>query len=134
MENMDKGLTVPKQVLINQPKIPKCPKFFSAQIVCPSPKVWVFNEKRLHWASVVRVSKHHLNSVKHFIQLAHRVAKIALRKKCCILYTNKLAIYLTTCDSPTVSSFKLFSDAVSKSVLNSCFRLVSDFIWSFFTN
>ena len=24
------------------------------QIVCPSPKVWDFNEKRLHWASVVR--------------------------------------------------------------------------------
>ena len=33
MENMDKGLT--------------------AQIVCPSPKVWDFDEKRLHWASVV---------------------------------------------------------------------------------
>ena len=26
----------------------------SAQFVCPSPKVWDFNEKRLHWASVVR--------------------------------------------------------------------------------
>ena len=26
----------------------------SAQIDCPSPKVWDFDEKRLHWASVVR--------------------------------------------------------------------------------
>ena len=26
----------------------------SAQTVCPSPKVWDFDEKRLHWVSVVR--------------------------------------------------------------------------------
>ena len=26
MEKMDKGLTVPKWVLINRPKYPKCPK------------------------------------------------------------------------------------------------------------
>ena len=26
----------------------------SAQIVCPSRKVWNFDGKRLHWASVVR--------------------------------------------------------------------------------
>ena len=30
------------------------PQNVSAQIVCPSPKVWDFGEKRLHWASVVR--------------------------------------------------------------------------------
>ena len=54
MENMDKGLTVPKWVLINQPKIPQMPQNLSAQIVCPSPKVWEFDKKRLHWASVVR--------------------------------------------------------------------------------
>ena len=48
---MDKRLTVPKWVLINRPKIPQN---LSAQIVCPSPKVWDFDEKRLHWASVVR--------------------------------------------------------------------------------
>ena len=31
----------------------------SAQIVCPSPKVWDFDEKRLHWpVSVVRVRIH----------------------------------------------------------------------------
>ena len=33
--------------------ISNAPKL-SAQIVYPSPKVWDFNEKRLHWASVVR--------------------------------------------------------------------------------
>ena len=50
---MDKGLTVPKWVLINWPKIPKMPQNLFAQIVCPSPKVWDFDEKKLHWASVV---------------------------------------------------------------------------------
>ena len=34
------------------------PQNLSAQFVCPSPKVLDFNEKRLHWASVVRASKH----------------------------------------------------------------------------
>jgi hypothetical protein len=43
---MVKGLTVSKRVLINQPKI--------LQIVSPSPKVRDFDEKRLHWASLVR--------------------------------------------------------------------------------
>ena len=58
MENMDKGLTVPKWVLIVWPKIPQMPQNLSAQFVCPSPKVLDFNEKRLHWASVVRDAKH----------------------------------------------------------------------------
>ena len=52
---MDKGLTaVPKWVLIVWPKIPKMPQNLSAQFVCPTPKVWYFSEKRLHWASIVR--------------------------------------------------------------------------------
>ena len=51
MENMDKGLTVPKWVLIVWPKIPQN---LSAQFVFPSPKMLDFNEKRLHWLSVVR--------------------------------------------------------------------------------
>ena len=58
MDNMDKGITVPKWVLIVWPKIPQMPKNLSAQFVCPSPKIMDFNEKRLHWASVVRVSKY----------------------------------------------------------------------------
>ena len=49
MENMDKGLTVSKWVLINCSKMPQN---LSAQIVCPSPKVWDFDEKRLHWVSI----------------------------------------------------------------------------------
>jgi hypothetical protein len=54
MKNMDKGLTVPKWVLIVWPKIPQMPQSLSAQFVCPSPKVLDFNEKRLHWVSVDR--------------------------------------------------------------------------------
>ena len=54
MENMDKGLTVPKWLLRNRPKIPQMPKNLSAQIVCRSPKVWDFYVNRLHGKSVVR--------------------------------------------------------------------------------
>ena len=64
MENMDKGLTVPKWVLINWLKIPKMPQNLSAQIVCSSPKVWNFDDKRLHWASVVRGWKYHIECNK----------------------------------------------------------------------
>ena len=39
MKNMDKGLTVPKWVLIVWLKIPQMPQNLSAQFVCPSPKV-----------------------------------------------------------------------------------------------
>ena len=53
MKNVDKGLTVPKWVLINWPKIPQMPQNLFAQIVCPSPKNRDFKEKRLHWASLV---------------------------------------------------------------------------------
>ena len=55
MENMDKELAVPKWVLIVQLKIAQMSQNLSAQFVCPIPKVLDFNEKRLHWASVVRV-------------------------------------------------------------------------------
>ena len=44
MENMDKGLTVPKWVLIVKPKIPQIPQNLSAQFVYHSPKVLDFNE------------------------------------------------------------------------------------------
>ena len=52
MENVDKGLTVPKWMLIVCLKIPKMAQNLSAQFVCPRPKVLDFNEKRLHWAYV----------------------------------------------------------------------------------
>ena len=42
MGNIGKGLTVQKWVLIVQPKMPQN---IPAQFVCPSPKVWDFNEK-----------------------------------------------------------------------------------------
>ena len=50
---MDKGLTGPKWVLINWLKMPQMAPKISAQIVGPSPKVWDFDEKRLHWAFIV---------------------------------------------------------------------------------
>ena len=53
MENMDKRLTAPKWVLIVLPKVPQMPQNLFAQFICPNPKVLDFNEKRLHWASVV---------------------------------------------------------------------------------
>ena len=58
MENMrmDKGLTVPKWVLINWQKTTQMRKTLSAQIFYPSPKVWVFWWKKAHWASVIRDS------------------------------------------------------------------------------
>jgi hypothetical protein len=54
MENMDKGLTVQKWVLIVWLKITQMPQNLSAQFVCPSPKVLDFNEKIFYWKSVVR--------------------------------------------------------------------------------
>ena len=45
MENMDKGLIVPKWVLINRPKIPQMPPKCLTQFVCPSPKVWDFRKR-----------------------------------------------------------------------------------------
>ena len=59
MENMVKGLTVPKWGLIVWPKISQMPQNLSAQFVYPSPKVLDFNVIRLHWASVVRAADRH---------------------------------------------------------------------------
>ena len=53
MSDIVHGLTVLKWMLINRPKIPQMPHNLSAQIVCPSSKVWDFDVKRFHWASVV---------------------------------------------------------------------------------
>ena len=39
------------------------PQNVYAQIVCPRPKVWDFDEKRLHWASVVRVQRNKASSI-----------------------------------------------------------------------
>ena len=55
---MDKGLAVSKWVLIVWPKIPQMPQNASVQFVFPRPKIWDFNRKRLHWASVVREDKY----------------------------------------------------------------------------
>ena len=48
MENMDKRLTVSKWVLTFWPKKHQLPQNLSAQFVCPSPKVWGFDEMSVH--------------------------------------------------------------------------------------
>ena len=63
MKNMDKGLTVTKCLLINWRKIPQMPQNLSAQIVCPSPKDWEFDEKRLHWVFIVRAPPYYCSHV-----------------------------------------------------------------------
>ena len=50
MENMDKGLTVPKWMLINRPKIPQIPQNLSVQ----AQKFGISVKKGFIWASVVR--------------------------------------------------------------------------------
>ena len=52
MENLDKGLTVPKWVLI---KYPKCPKIYLLKLSAQAQKFGISINKRLHWASVVLV-------------------------------------------------------------------------------
>ena len=66
MENMEKGITVPKWVLIVCLKIPQIPQNLSAQIVCPSPKVLDFNEKRLYWVSLVHDPRCQLFAIMYF--------------------------------------------------------------------
>ena len=56
---MDKGLEVPKWR-----KIPQMPLNLSAQIVCPRPKVWDFDEKR----AFVALPKHRLKLVQQNTQ------------------------------------------------------------------
>ena len=85
MENMDKGLTVPKWVLINWPKMPQN---LSSHIVCPSPNVWNFEEKRLYCASVVLVNK----LVFHTSLLNSHQKKSS---KCCTIFL--IFIFLFTC-------------------------------------
>ena len=85
MKNMDKELTVPKWVLINQLTISQMPQNLSAQIVCLIPKVWDFYEKRFHWASVVRGKelyvkwKMHLGlsfTIHRFFEILHQANSI----------------------------------------------------------
>ena len=53
MENMEKGLTVPKWVLIIRQKIPQMPQNLSAQ------KFWISMEKGFIGQAVVRDSSQH---------------------------------------------------------------------------
>jgi hypothetical protein len=60
---MDKGLTVHPKISADKSAENtsiQMPQNLSAQIICPSPKVWDFDEKMLLWASVVITFGHHL--------------------------------------------------------------------------
>ena len=46
------------------------------QIVCPSPKVWDFNEKMLHWAFVARTPVQGLAKSTY-----HMILEVSLLKK-----------------------------------------------------
>ena len=45
MENMDKEHTVPKWVLINRPKYPKCPKIDLPNLSAQAQKFGIFEKK-----------------------------------------------------------------------------------------
>ena len=95
------------------------PKF-----ICPSPKVWDFDEKRLHWASIVRAVYHllvqktlprnHLNYlIRKYIQPRHDIPQgqyklstylFSLRISQCLLQ-KPFTIYIHI----LVQSFFLFS-------------------------
>ena len=45
MENMDKGLTVPKGVLIVQPKIPKSSRIYLPNFSAQAQKFWISMKK-----------------------------------------------------------------------------------------
>jgi hypothetical protein len=96
MENMDKGLAVLKWVLINCSKIPQMPENLPAQIVCPSPKVLDFNEKRLQWASVVRGQNEDIcrTNVDAQQRKMKRLNFIALLPPCLL---QSLAVGFSTC-------------------------------------
>ena len=96
MENIDKGITVPKWVLIVWPKIPKMPQNLSDQYVCPSPKVLDFSEKRLHWASVVRgnILYYKVLLASDYIQRILKYAPLSYSTKVFLLRNRKELITL----------------------------------------
>mgnify|MGYP007086833827 CR=1 FL=1 len=50
------------------------PQNLSVQIVCPSPKVLDFDEKRLHWASIVRACMHAVDLIaENSIKLSFKI-------------------------------------------------------------
>jgi hypothetical protein len=50
------------------------PQKLSAQFICPSPKFWGFDEKRLHRATVVRalIQGYMSNVLKNIILIKHQ--------------------------------------------------------------
>jgi hypothetical protein len=106
MDYMVKGLTVPKWVLIVWPKIPQMPQNLFAQFVCPSPKLLDFNEKILHWASVVReVKERNRDSV---CILSLNLCEIYFNGLCDLAKTDNIVF----CQSPPLTDFTKESKAL----------------------
>ena len=106
MENMDKGLTVPKWVLIVWPKIPQMPRHLSAQFVCPSQIVLDFNEIRLQWTSIVRARERLKNAL------------ITLWNACYVFDENKLISPLILISSKWLGSSWPFDPYAYRQKLN----------------
>ena len=102
IENMNKWLTVPKWVLIKRSKLPQMPQNLSAQIVCSSPKVWVFDEKS-HWASVVRGS----SDSSHYVPRLYIASNDSLYT-CDAIVVNKLKF-----GTPCSICFLMVSESLS---------------------
>ena len=77
-------------------------KTYLPKIVCPSPRVWDFDEKRLHWASVVRAALHakilhnsqvFLNKAKNWGCHAENT-QLGAKKILCLLFDEKLSSLL----------------------------------------
>ena len=70
MEKMDKGLSTHCTKMGTDSlaeNTPLMPQNLFAQFVCPSPKVLDFNEKRLHWAFIVRALQY-IASNRHKVE------------------------------------------------------------------
>ena len=98
MKKMDKGLVVPKWLLIARPKIPQTPQSLSVQFVCPSPKVLDFNEKRLHWASAVRAYIHsrkitYLGMYTYIVYPLYYAVVFKFISIYCMQYTNVCSVH-----------------------------------------
>ena len=83
---------------------------FQGRIVCPSPKVWYFDEKRLHWASVVRVVASTLwDAILFLFWVASPSFFLVSLTRCSSLLPTKLPLHSNTTVSTMVHFEKILS-------------------------
>ena len=104
--SMDKGLPVPKWMLIVWPEIPQMSLNLSAQFV------WYFNENRLHWASVVYGQSPNVSATVDFFFVKWE-SKITLSRFHVCYFLQKrstnLAVLKGFCKKP-ISHYCYFTD------------------------